>query len=79
MVFFFSFNYVPLNTYNMIINYQKVKRHKKLKKKKEYQSGLPLPSSGYLAVPEIKLISPALAGGFFTTEPLGSPLGICYI
>ena len=31
---FFSFNYVPLNTYNMIINYQKVKRHKKLKKKK---------------------------------------------
>ena len=34
MVFFFSFNYVPLNTYNMIINYQKVKRHKKLKKKK---------------------------------------------
>ena len=22
---FFSFNYVPLNTYNMIINYQKVK------------------------------------------------------
>ena len=22
---FFSFNYVPLNTYNMIINYQKIK------------------------------------------------------
>ena len=27
---FFSFNYVPLNTGKMIIDYQKIKKHKKL-------------------------------------------------
>ena len=35
--------------------------------------GLPFPSPGNLPVPGIKPISPALAGGFFTTEPPGKP------
>ena len=30
-----------------------------------------MPSSGDLADPGIEPTSPALAGGFFTTEPLG--------
>ena len=41
----------------------------------EYWSGLPFSSPGNLPDPEIKLASPALACGFFTTEPPGSPLG----
>ena len=39
--------------------------------RQEYQSGLPFPSPGDLADPQIKpmsLISPALASGFFTTS-----------
>ena len=36
--------------------------------KQEYWSGLPFPSPGDLPNPGIKLTSPALAGGFFTTE-----------
>ena len=39
----------------------------------EYWSGLPFPSPGNLADPGIKPASPALADGFFTTEPLGKP------
>ena len=34
----------------------------------EYWSGLPVPP-GDLLDPEIKPVSPALAGGFITTEP----------
>ena len=37
----------------------------------EYWSGLPFPSPGDLPHPGIKPTSPASAGGFFTTEPLG--------
>ena len=37
----------------------------------EYWSGLPFPSPGDLPHPGIELTSPALAGRFFTTEPLG--------
>ena len=37
----------------------------------EYWSGLPFPSPGDLPDLEIKLMSPALADGFFTTQPLG--------
>ena len=37
-------------------------------------SGLPFPSPGDLPDPGIELTSPALAGGFFTREPLGKPL-----
>ena len=35
------------------------------------QSGLPFPSPGDLPNPGIKTWSPALADGFFTTEPPG--------
>ena len=42
-----------------------------------YWSGLPFPFPGGLPNPGIKplsLVSPALAGGFFTTVPPGKPL-----
>ena len=42
----------------------------------EYWSGLPFLPPGDLPKPGIKpasLMSPALAGGFFTTEPPGEP------
>ena len=42
--------------------------------KQEYGSGLPFPSPGYLPDLGIKPTSPALAGGFFITEPPGNPL-----
>ena len=37
-------------------------------------SGLLFPPPGDLSNPGIKLVSPALAGGFFTAEPLGKPM-----
>ena len=37
--------------------------------RQEYWNGLPLPSPGDLPGPGIELVSPASAGGFFTTEP----------
>ena len=40
----------------------------------EYWSGLPFPSPGDLSDARIERSSPALAGGFFTTEPGGKPL-----
>ena len=44
--------------------------------RQEYWSGLPFPSPGDLPDPGIEPTSPALVGGFFTTEPphLGSSL-----
>ena len=36
-------------------------------------SGLPFPPPGDLPNPGIKPLSPGSAGGFFTTEPVGSP------
>ena len=39
--------------------------------RQEYWSGLPFLSPGDLPNPEIKPVTPALAGGFFTTEPPG--------
>ena len=39
----------------------------------EYWSGLPFPSSEDHPDPGIEPTSPALAGGFFTTEPPGKP------
>ena len=39
--------------------------------RQEYQNGLPFPSSGNLPDLRIEPRSPELAGGFFTTEPLG--------
>ena len=44
--------------------------------KQEYWSELPFPSLEDLSNPGIKSSSPALAGGFFTTEPPGKPLNI---
>ena len=41
--------------------------------RQEYWSGFPFPSPGDLPDPAIKHMSPALAGGFFTTEPRGKP------
>ena len=37
--------------------------------RREYWNGLPFPSADYLSNPGRKFTSPALAGGFFTTEP----------
>ena len=45
--------------------------------RQEYWSGLPFPTPGDLSNPGIKpksSVSPALAGGFFTTEPPGKPI-----
>ena len=39
----------------------------------EYWSGMPFPSPGDISDPEIKLVSPALVGRFFTTEPPECP------
>ena len=41
--------------------------------KQEYWSGLPFPFPGDPPGPGVKSMSPALAGGFFTTEPPGEP------
>ena len=41
--------------------------------RQECWSGLPFPSSGDLLDTGIKLASPVLTGGFFTTEPPGKP------
>ena len=43
--------------------------------RQEYWSGLPFPFPGDLPDPGIEPNSPALAGGFFTTEPPGKPEG----
>ena len=37
-------------------------------------TGLPSPSPGHRPDPGIEPVSPALAGGFFTTEPPGKPI-----
>ena len=41
--------------------------------RQDYLSGLPFPSPGDLPNPGIEPTSPALADGFFTTEPPGKP------
>ena len=44
--------------------------------RQEYWSGLPFPTPGDLSEPgteSVSLVSPALAGGFFATEPPGKP------
>ena len=42
--------------------------------RQEHWSGSPFPSPGVLPNPGFEPWSPALAGGFFTTEPPGKPL-----
>ena len=44
--------------------------------RQEYWSDLTLPTPGDLPDSGIKPVSPALAGGFFTTEPPGKPADI---
>ena len=39
--------------------------------RQEHWNGLPFPPAGDLLDRGVKLMSPALAGGFFTTEPPG--------
>ena len=41
--------------------------------RQENWSGLPFPPPGDLPNPDILPTSPALAGGFFISEPLGKP------
>ena len=43
----------------------------------EYWIRVPFPSPGRKPKPEMKPKSPALAGGFFTTEPPGKPGSWC--
>ena len=45
--------------------------------KKEYWSELPFPSPGDISDPGLRPMSPALAGGFFATEPPGKPKVLC--
>ena len=50
--------------------------------RQKYWSGLPCPPPGHLPDPGIKSISlesPALVGGFFTTEPPGKPFPLTLI
>ena len=42
--------------------------------RQEYWSWVTFPSPGDLPNPGIKLASPALSGGFLTTEPPGKPV-----
>ena len=44
--------------------------------RQEYWSGLPFPPPGDLPNPRTEPVSPALADGFFTTEPPGKPLNL---
>ena len=44
--------------------------------RQEYWCELPFPSPGNLPDPGIEPVSPALTGGFFTTEPPGKPLAL---
>ena len=49
--------------------------------KQEYWTGVLVPTPGDLSDTVIKLrslVSPALAGGFFTTAPPGKPLHMIY-
>ena len=41
--------------------------------RREYWSGLPLPPPGDLPHPGTELVTPVLAGRYFTTEPPGKP------
>ena len=44
--------------------------------RQEYWSRLPFPPPGDVPNPGIEMVSPALAGGHFTTEPPGKPLKV---
>ena len=46
--------------------------------RKEYCSELPFPTPGDLPNPGIEPVFPALAGGYFITEPPGKPAGVLF-
>ena len=46
--------------------------------RQEFWSGLPCPPPRDLPDPGVEPASPALTGGFFTTEPPGKPLSTSY-
>ena len=46
--------------------------------RQDYWSGLPCPPPGHLPDPGMEPESPALIGGFFTTEPPGKPTSFRY-
>ena len=45
--------------------------------RQEFWSGLPFPSPGDLPRSGMEPVSPALTGGFYTTEPPGKPRKLC--
>ena len=47
--------------------------------RQECWNGLPFPSPGDLPDSGIESVSPALAGGFFTTEPPGFLVLFCFL
>ena len=47
--------------------------------RQEYWSGLPCPPAGDLPDPGIEPVNPALADGFFTSEPHGKPLRLSFV
>ena len=47
--------------------------------RQEYWSGLPCPPAGDLPDPGIEPMNPALANGFFTSEPHGKPLRLSFV
>ena len=47
--------------------------------RQEYWSVLPFPPPGDLPHPGVELVSPALAGRYFTTDPSGNPDGLIEI
>ena len=47
--------------------------------RQEYWSGLPCPPAGDLPDPGIEPVNPALANGFFTSEPHGKPLRLSFV
>ena len=47
--------------------------------RQDYWSGLLFPSPGDLPDPGLQSASPALAGGFLTTEPPGKPKNMKYL
>ena len=57
----------PPETLTTLIGYIPTQKVQNEKKKKNW-SGLPFPSPGDLPHPGIEPVSPALAGGFFTTS-----------
>ena len=73
--------YLAAQLYLTLCNPMNVARHAPLSMgflRQEHWSGLPFPPPRDLPDPGTEPVSPELAGGFFTTEPLGRPVSTCY-